>query len=75
MTANAPVEEFRLSFIRKFADLIKEQGALVRALDEPFFRPDGPGKDAFCVSEELALEEILWQSRAAERNQLARQTG
>src|SRR5262249_5650106 len=53
-------EEFGLHRQRELADFVEEEGAVVRELEPTGTRRDGAGERALHVTEELGLEESLW---------------
>ncbi len=59
-------EELRLDRERHVADLVEEDGAARRLLEEPELHLVGPGEGALLVPEELALEERLRERGAVD---------
>ena len=64
-------QELRLARQRRLRDLVEEERAAVRDLDEAAPRPDGAGEGPALVTEQLALEERLADRRAVHLDERA----
>src|SRR5581483_9886160 len=62
-------EDLRLEPRREVADLVEEDRAAVRDLEEALLLRDGVREGALLVAEELALEELLRDRRAGDRHE------
>ena len=56
-------QQLRLHRHRELADLVEEERAALRGLDEPRLRGRGAGERALLVAEELALDELIGERR------------
>jgi hypothetical protein len=65
------VQHVHLQVHRHFRDLIKENGAVLGRLDQPFFIAAGAGKRPFLVAEQLGLNEIARDRAAVDCNERA----
>src|SRR6185503_10621047 len=64
-------QELDLQRGRHLADLVEEDGSLVRGLEEPDSIFVGPGEGALLVPEELALEQVLREGAAVDRDEIS----
>ena len=64
-------EQLRLELERQRADLVEEERASVRQLEEPGLGRDGAGKGAALVAEQLALEQVGRDRRAVDLDERA----
>ncbi len=62
-------QELHLERRRHVGDLVEEERSTVCGLEESPLLPERPCEGAANVTEELALEELLWQCRAVLRNE------
>src|SRR4029079_7555925 len=62
-------EHLDLKLRRQLGDLVQEQGAAVGGVKESVSVPQGSGKGAFHVPEELAFQERLGDRRAVDRDE------
>ncbi len=65
-------QQLGLQRLRQQADLVEEDGALVRGLEEAGFRASRVGEGAPLVAEQLRLEQRLRDRRAVQRDERAR---
>ena len=54
---------------RELADLVEEQGAAVRLLEQPGTRPNRAGERAARVAEQLGLDELVGEGGAVDRGE------
>src|SRR5262249_36743031 len=59
-------QELRLRVERQLADLVEEDAASMRGLEEPRSRDDGAAEGASLVAEQLAFEDRLGQRRTVD---------
>src|SRR5204863_7152510 len=62
-------QQFRLHRERELANLVEEQGAALRHLENARLRLDGAGKGAAYVTEQLALEQRVDDRRTVDRHE------
>ena len=65
-------QQLDLQAERQVADLVEEDGAAARALEESFLVADRAGERAAQMAEELALEQVLGNRAAIDRQEDAR---
>src|SRR6185503_12758024 len=65
-------QQLRLERLRQGSDLVQEDGALVRGLEEPELRLPRVGERAALVAEELGLSQGVGNRRAVDVHELAR---
>ena len=62
-------QQLRLQRQRHVAYLIEKQAATISCLKQPLLRGGGTGERAFRVPEQLALQQLLGNSRAVDRHE------